>query len=123
MTMNTTTRPSPTERLGRRLGRGWRAYVHRERSVAGWLVSKGVPTAVAATLLWIVKLAVLAVLFYALFWFALLLVFLMFVARGYEPVDLTMPEAEWRDGYAGYGLYSSDGYRIDQHDPNDPQNT
>ncbi|MQT88063.1 DUF3742 family protein [Pseudomonas nabeulensis] len=121
--MNTITRSSTAERFGRWLGRGWREYVRRERGVAGWLVSRSVPAGVVTTLLWITKFAVLAVLLYTMFWLALLLVFLMFVARGYDPGDLTMPEAEWRDGYAGYGLYSSDGYRIDQHDPNDPHNT
>ena len=46
-TMNTTTRSSTAERLGRWLGRGWRGYVRRERRVAAWLASAGVPTGVA----------------------------------------------------------------------------
>ena len=50
--MNTTTRISTAERLGRALGRGWRAYARGERRVTNWLVSKRVPLAGAAALLW-----------------------------------------------------------------------
>ncbi|MHC9223953.1 DUF3742 family protein [Pseudomonas aeruginosa] len=39
--MNTTTRIRTAERLGRTLGRGWRAYVRGERRASSWLVSKG----------------------------------------------------------------------------------
>lgn len=117
--MNTTTRSS-AERFGRRLGRGWRGYVRRERSLAGWLVSKNVPASLVTVLLWIAKLAVLAVLFYVAFWLVLLLVFLVLVAHGYDTGDLEEPEPEWRHGQAGYGLYTSDGHRIDPHDPDDP---
>lgn len=74
-TMNTTTRSSTAERLGRWLGRGWRGYVRRERRVAAWLVSVGVPAGVATALVWVAKLAVLGVLLYTVFWLALLLVF------------------------------------------------
>ncbi|MEN1529781.1 DUF3742 family protein, partial [Pseudomonas aeruginosa] len=45
--MNTTTRISTAERLGRTFGRGWRAYARGERRASNWLVSKGVPAAVA----------------------------------------------------------------------------
>ena len=43
--MNTTTRTSTAERLGRAFGRGWRAYARCERRASNWLVSKGMPTA------------------------------------------------------------------------------
>lgn len=46
--MNTTARTSTAERLGRTLGRGWRAYVRGERLASNWLVSKGGPQAGAA---------------------------------------------------------------------------
>ncbi|VFT59902.1 Uncharacterised protein [Pseudomonas aeruginosa] len=39
--MNTTTRISTAERLGRTFGRGWRAYARGERRASNWLVSKG----------------------------------------------------------------------------------
>ena len=73
--MNTTTRTSTAERLGRTLGRGWRAYVRGERRASNWLVSKGVPVAGATVLLWLVKLVVLGVLLYSAFWLALLVAF------------------------------------------------
>lgn len=122
--MNTTTRISTAERLGRRLGCGWRCYVRQERHMVDWLIGRGMPKAGAVALMWCIKLAVLGTLLYVAVWLALLLVFLVFVARGYDSsVDLTTPEAEWRYGQAGYGLYTSDGYRIDPHDPNDPHST
>lgn len=111
--MNTTTRISIAERLGRAFGRGWRAYARGERLASNWLVSKGVPLAGATALLLGGKLAVLGLLLYVTFWLALLLVFLVLVARGYDTVDWETPEPEWRDGHSGYGLYTSDDYRID----------
>ncbi len=122
--MNTTTRNSTAERLGRRLGHGWRAYARGERRLSNWLVSKGVPPGGAAALLWVVKLAVLGLLLYAAFWLALILVGLLFVARGFGKGDdnLSLPREELRHGEAGFGLYSSDGHRLDPHDPNDPYN-
>ena len=123
--MTTTTRTSIAERLGRAFGRGWRAYARGERLASNWLVSKGTPRAGANALVWVAKLAVLGVLFYAAFWFAL--VFLIGVAAtsmlSNSTIDdrWTQPD-ELRNGEAGFGLYSSSGQRIDPHDPNDPFN-
>jgi len=72
--MNTTTRIRTIERFGRWLGRGWRGYVRGERRVAESLIAKGVPVAVAAMLVWVVKLAVLGVLLYVAFWIAILVI-------------------------------------------------
>lgn len=120
--MNTTARISIAERLGRSFGRGWRAYARGERRVSIWLSSKGVPATGATALLWVVKLAVLGALLYFAFWLALLLVGLLFVARGFGKGDddFSLPREELRHGEAGFGLYSSDGYRLDPHDPNNP---
>ncbi len=115
--MNTTTRIGTAERLGRSLGRGWRAYARSERRVSNWLASKGVPVAGAVALLWVVKLAVLGVLLYATSWLALLLVFAIagtWVARN-AGLDDDPPEPEWRNGPAGFGLYTYDGFRVDPH--------
>ena len=71
--MNTTTRTSTAERLGRAFGRGWRAYARGERRASNWLVFRGVPRAGATALVWVFKLAVLGVLLYVAFWFALVL--------------------------------------------------
>ena len=62
--MNTTTRTSTAERLGRAFGRGWRAYARGERRASNWLVFRGVPRAGATALVWVFKLAVLGVLLY-----------------------------------------------------------
>ncbi|MCF5127737.1 DUF3742 family protein [Pseudomonas lactis] len=50
--MSTGTRISNAERFGCWLGRGWRAYVRRERRVSGCLVAQGVPTPAAVVLIW-----------------------------------------------------------------------
>lgn len=115
--MNTTTRISTAERLGRTLGRGWRAYVRGERRASSWLVSKGVPAAGATALVWVVKLVALGVLLYTTFWLAMLLVCVMIVAWMARNADLgeELPEPEWRNGPAGFGLYTYDGFRIDPH--------
>lgn len=121
--MNTTTRISTTERLGRRLGCGWRCYVRQERHMVDWLIGRGMPKAGAVALMWCIKLAVLGALLYVAVWIALLFVFLVFVAQGYETDDLATPEPEWRDGHLGFGLYTVDEHRIDPHDPDDPHST
>ncbi|MCH1909061.1 DUF3742 family protein [Stenotrophomonas sp. Y6] len=115
--MNTTTRISAAERLGRAFGRGWRAYARGERRVSNWLASKGMPLATAAVLVWMVKLAALGVLLYTAFWLALLLLFVMVVAWMARNADSgeALPEPEWRNGPAGFGLYTYDGFRIDPH--------
>ena len=115
--MNTTTRTSTAERLGRAFGRGWRAYARCERRASNWLVSKGMPTAGATALVWMVKLAALGVLLYTTFWRALVMVCVMVVAWMARNTDLgeELPEPEWRNGPAGFGLYTYDGFRIDPH--------
>lgn len=114
--MNTTTRSGTAERLGRWLGRGWRAYARGERRVSGRLVSWGLPPGGAVSLLWAVKIVVLGVLLYSAFWLALVVVFA--VAGAWVAATAVHEEAlepEWRNGPAGFGLYTYDGYRIDPH--------
>lgn len=124
--MSTTTHISTAERLGRSIGRGWRAYVRGERRLSNWLASKGMPMAGVAVLLWVVKLVALGLLFYAAFWLALLL--LLGVAAAWMVSNSATNDDRWaqpdelRNGEAGFGLYSSSGQRIDPHDPNDPFN-
>lgn len=73
--MNATTRISKAERFGHWLGCRWRGYMRGEQRVAGRLVSHGVSKPVARALLWVAKLAVLAMLLYVAFWFAVLAIF------------------------------------------------
>jgi len=70
--MNTTTRITTAERFGRWLGRGWHGYMRGERRVSAALIAKGVPVAMAAAVVWVVKLTVLGFLLYIAFWFAVL---------------------------------------------------
>ncbi|VFR56241.1 FIG00976384: hypothetical protein [plant metagenome] len=115
--MNTTTRISTAERIGRTFGCGWRAYARGERRMSHWLVSMGVPAAGAAALVLMVKLVALGVLLYTTFWLTLLLVCVMVVAWMARNAYLgeELPEPEWRNGPAGFGLYTHDGFRIDPH--------
>lgn len=115
--MNTTTRISTAERLGRTVGRGWRAYALGERRASNWLVSKGMPAAGANALVLMIKLVALGMLLYTTFWLAMLLVCVMVVAWMARNADLgeELPEPEWRNGPAGFGLYTYDGFRIDPH--------
>jgi hypothetical protein len=122
--MSTSNRISKAERLGRWLGGMWRGYARRERQAAAWLAAQGVPAGGTVALLWVVKLGVLAMLFYAVFWLALLVAFAIaaaWVARNYDVGEEEQAQTEWRYGHAGYGLYTSDGYRVDPHDPEDEQ--
>lgn len=75
--MNSTTRISKAERFGHWFGRRWRGYACCEQRVAGWLVSQGVSKPAAKALLWVAKLAVLAMLLYIAFWFAMLAIFVV----------------------------------------------
>ena len=51
------------------------------------------------------------------FWLALVMVCVMVVAWMARNTDLgeELPEPEWRNGPAGFGLYTYDGFRIDPH--------
>ncbi|MFJ5483628.1 DUF3742 family protein [Pectobacterium actinidiae] len=117
--MNTTTGSSTAERFGRWLGRGWRNYARVERRGAAGLVALGLPKGAAVALMWVGKLAVLALLFYIVFWLALLLLFAVAAAWMARNADWDEPESELRNGHLGFGLYHRDGSRIDPHDPNE----
>ncbi|CAM5283123.1 DUF3742 family protein [Eoetvoesiella caeni] len=114
--MNTTIRTSTAERLGRSLGRGWRAYLRGERRVLAWLGLQGLSVRVAHVLLWALKLSAIGALLYFAFWLALLLAFLVAAAHGDWAAEQELPEPEWREGPVGFGLYTYDGHRIDPHD-------
>ena len=83
---------------------------------AGWC-QRGGAAAGATALVWVVKLVALGVLLYTTFWLALVMVCVMVVAWMARNTDLgeELPEPEWRNGPAGFGLYTYDGFRIDPH--------
>lgn len=80
--MNTTTRINTAQRLGRSLGRGWRAYLRCERRLSAWLVLQGMSARMAQVLLWTAKLGVLGVLLYFTVRLAVLLALLLAAAQG-----------------------------------------
>lgn len=119
--MKKTERTTTAERAGRWFGRAWRGFVRREARAVQWFAGKGLPVGVARLLLWIVKLAVLAMLLYVAFWLALLLAFAIVTAwlvRNSELDDEKQPEL--RDGHSSIGVYDKDDWRIDMGDPDDP---
>ena len=123
--MNTTIRISTAERLGRTLGRGWRAYARGERRALNWLVSKGVPLTGATALVWVAKLAVLGVLLYVAFWFALVLLGLAVAGWGMsqrhsdeDGFELQYPTIEELRATPGYdpNLYNDTSHEMYQDD-------
>ena len=85
------TAATTAECVGKRLGRAWRGLAHQEARATHWMVGHGMPQLAAASILWIVKLALLAVLLYAAFWLAFLAAFVMIaaaVARHASPADV-----------------------------------
>jgi hypothetical protein len=112
------------ERAGRVLGRAWRGFLRRERQAHAWLVAQGMNAGFANGMLWAIRLALLALVLYGVFWVALVLAFALagaWIIRNDDGSYDKEHEPKWEYGPAGYGLYSYDGYRIDPHDPDDEQ--
>ena len=60
----------------------------------------------------LLKLAVLGVVLYVAFWAALLLLCVAAAVWNARNADWETPKPEWRNGLAGYGLYTHDCLRI-----------
>ncbi|WP_340137947.1 DUF3742 family protein [Burkholderia pseudomallei] len=120
-TMTTPSRPSWAHRFGEGAGHTWRWLTRQDRRAVAWLTTQGLSPDAARAVSWGVKLLVLGVLLYAAFWVAVCFMFLLAIAWIAPHVDYGAVEetAEWRDGYAGFGLYSRDGVRIDVHNGED----
>jgi hypothetical protein len=78
--MKTAAQTTFAERLGHTLGQAWRGCARLDRRVRGWLLARGWAPGAANTLLLVVKLAVIGVLLYTVFWLALVIVGLAIVA-------------------------------------------
>jgi hypothetical protein len=74
------TAATAAEYVGKRLRRAWRGLAHQEARSMRWMIERGVPRLVAASTLWIAKLAVLAAFMYVAFWFALVLAIVLIAA-------------------------------------------
>lgn len=110
-------------RIGRAMGRTWRAGENLDRKARDWLLAHGLGANMVKGISGAVKFAVFATLLYGAFWLGLLLAFAVIAAWTARNADRDEEEnrTEWRYGPAGYGLYSSNGYRIDPHDPEDEE--
>lgn len=114
-------RISRAERTGGALGRLWKKYVRLDRKWCDWLIARRLSAGWAKAVLWIVKLVVLGVLFYAVFWVALIIVIAAAVAGLAQNMDWDgEKQPEFRDGHSGIGLYDKDELRIDPGEPYDP---
>lgn len=117
--MKTAAQTTFAERLGRTLSRAWRGFERLDRKAHGWLVAQGWAPGVAKAVLLVVKFVALGVLFYAAFWFALLLLFAVTAAWTARTTDWDEEqETEWRTGADGFGLYRGD-VRVDIGDPHE----
>lgn len=121
--MNANPQVSTAEGLGKWIGRRWRGLVQREDRLVDRLSKAGLPTVAVRIVLWMLKLAVLAVLVYTMLGVAILIAIAGLVAWTLKNSDLdTKPAApEWRQGFHGFGLYDEVGHRIDPHDSNRDQ--
>jgi hypothetical protein len=117
--MKTLALPFFAERIGRALGRTWRGFMRLEQKATGWLVTQGMNATLATGILWVLRIALLAILLYGAFWVALLLAFAYTGAWMARNADFDEPQPEWRIGMLGFGLYHPDGSRIDPHDPDE----
>jgi hypothetical protein len=116
--MKTLAQPSFAERIGRTLGRMWRAALRFDHKAHGALVAHGMNANLAAGILWVLRIALLGIVLYGAFWVALLLAFAYtgaWMARNTDWERKDDLEPEWRNGTAGFGLYTYDEYRIDPH--------
>lgn len=73
--MSASFRNSKAERAGRWLGRASRALVRQEARVTRWMIDNGMSPRAAAAVLWIVRIGILAILMYVVFWLALVIAF------------------------------------------------
>lgn len=112
---------STAERFGAASGHAVRALALRERRLADWFIAHGCPRFFASALMWAARLAVLCAILCLLAAFAVVLLFVWLLAKGYSKSEIVAPPkaAEWRSGWLGFGLYDQSGWRIDPHDPND----
>ncbi|PPV05146.1 DUF3742 family protein [Xanthomonas axonopodis pv. vasculorum] len=115
-------KPTLSRKAGRATARTWRWLVQRDRQCIQWMSAAGAPHAIARVLSWCIKLLVLVLLLYTAVWIAVLLVALVFAswiaANAMRHPDDEQPQ--WKNGLLGFGLYDRDGFRIDPHDPDEP---
>jgi hypothetical protein len=110
---------SRSERSERRLARAWKALLRQEVHFTRWLVAQGMPAWLASGLLWLLKIALIVAVGFALFWLAVVLAIAFVAVRilGHADLDSEPSADEWRHGVQGFGLYNRNGDRIIPYDP------
>lgn len=108
---------SKAQRVGLFLGRAYRGLLRQEHRLRLWLVRLGIPAPGARGLSWCLRFSVIVLLLSFSLVLGLIVCGLWLIGRGVAQSDLSYrePETEWRDGYAGFGLYTRDGFRIDPY--------
>lgn len=104
---------SRAEKFGRWSATVWRHHMRQEARFNGFLRARGVSEGGAVILIWILKIGLLGMLAYYMFWLMVVVcgaVLSIWLCRriNLDPED----EPEWRDGASGYGQYRN-GTRID----------
>jgi hypothetical protein len=108
------TPPTFAERLGRRLAWAWQAAARLDRQTRAALVARGMNAALAGGLVWAVRIALLALVLYGVFWVAVLLITVFAAVQSVRRSAEIFPleKGQWRDDSEGYGYYEN-GVRTD----------
>ena len=117
--MNRSSTDSSAERAGRNVGRAWHRLMRLQHGCRSALTQLGLPIVAAKLVIaavWILIGAVL--LHYGVGVAVVAALVLVLVLAGINNVPNSVErENKWRMGYMGFGLYNSDGFRVDPHDP------
>lgn len=108
-----------SQRFGGWLSRASRALLRQEIRFTRWLIAQGMPTFLAKSLLWLLKIALVVLIGYALVWLAVALIAALIAVRilGHAYLEAESDSEEWRHGPQGFGLYKHNGDRVIPYDP------
>lgn len=117
--MNRSSPHYSAECTGQRLGRVWRRVLRSQNACRDALLHVGLSAAAANLLIAAVWALVVAALLRFGLWVAIVAAMvLVLMALGHADIPNSVErEYQWRMGYFGFGLYNSDGLRVDPHDP------
>jgi len=114
---------SKAQNFGHNVGKAWLWVKRKESAVVAWLSAKGLPPALAKLLVFLVNIAVVAVLLYAAFRLVVVVGFVFCCIAAlkhaepdfFEPYvdpDVDVNGGKWEYGPDGFGYYIN-GYRAD----------
>jgi hypothetical protein len=107
------------ERTGRGLGRFWRGLMRLQSGCRKRMLRAGLPPAAANLVIAAIWILVVAVLLRHGLWLAVgAAVVLVLISLGHADIaNCAARQPEWRDDYAGPGLYDAHDFRVDPYDP------